>query len=147
LTPSFLQNNDSKFLRLIKKSDDRFDKSIDVVTFLRDHTKLKVIEDLLFSKAQRLLMKNHKYFSLIDETTSSESEVDIRKKDYKELEGFDFNTDLNRKLWSKIILPPIQPEFIAKLKSVKAESVRTAPPVLINQKPKKSSRLRNPNEL
>jgi hypothetical protein len=51
LTPSLVSSESTKFKRLLEKSEKRVEKSIDVVTFLRNHAKLKILEELLFTKA------------------------------------------------------------------------------------------------
>jgi hypothetical protein len=67
----FCNTKKNKFKRFLSKNKKDIEKSTDILTLMRTHATVKVIKDFLFNRAQKLLLKNHKYYYLVDETTNS----------------------------------------------------------------------------
>ena len=87
--------------KLIGKGNRKIENSLDLLTQLRSVQKLRLIEKLMFSKPQRILMTLHKQF-LVDKSSSSE------EQDKTKLVGFKIKSNVDRKIWHEII--PAQEE-------------------------------------
>lgn len=55
-----------KFRSTLEKNDRRIDESLDIVGLMRSQGRLRILEKLFLTKAQRTLLKHHEDFWLVD---------------------------------------------------------------------------------
>jgi hypothetical protein len=64
------------------------ESAVDVLTLMRTQATVKIIKEMVFSKAQRLLLNHHRRYALVDVTTSSPSDAEVTSaKKIKEIVG------------------------------------------------------------